>query len=467
GVGVDWARWYDGTGARCVDLPTYPFQHERYWPALAPDAGDVTAAGLIADAHPMLGAVLPLAQSEGVVFTSRLSAHAQPWLAGPATPMTGLLELALRVGDHVGCDRVESLVHTVPLVVPADGSVMTQVRVGEPDASGARTVAFFSRTDGAAWTEHATGVLVPAAGRPVVGVAGGEVEFALSGEVAREADRFGLHPALLAEVVREVVGERELVPVSWRGVTLHAAGASVVRARMGRPGEESVSLVLVDAAGEPVLTVEELVLGAPAVSVGAPARDGLLCLEWVPAEVSESSAVDESRLTVLPVEGGDTPEAVHAAAVEVLAAVQEWLSEERPEDARLVIVVRGDLAGAAVTGLVRAAESENPGRFLLVDAEGEWSASEVLAAGEPYVRVRDGVVHVGRLARLSSSVGVVESPLVDGTVLVTGGTGGLGSEVARHLVVRHGVRTLLLLSRRGLDAPGAVVLRDELIAAGA
>ncbi|WP_343978026.1 MDR/SDR family oxidoreductase, partial [Streptosporangium amethystogenes] len=54
----------------------------------------------------------------------------------------------------------------------------------------------------------------------------------------------------------------------------------------------------------------------------------------------------------------------------------------------------------------------------------------------------------------------------EGTVLITGGTGGLGAEVARHLVAEHGLRHLLLVSRRGLDAPGALELRAELIAHG-
>ena len=41
-----------------------------------------------------------------------------------------------------------------------------------------------------------------------------------------------------------------------------------------------------------------------------------------------------------------------------------------------------------------------------------------------------------------------------GTVLITGGTGGLGALVARHLVGEHGVRHLLLASRRGRERAG-------------
>ncbi|MGO4425736.1 beta-ketoacyl reductase, partial [Streptomyces sp. MCAF7] len=55
----------------------------------------------------------------------------------------------------------------------------------------------------------------------------------------------------------------------------------------------------------------------------------------------------------------------------------------------------------------------------------------------------------------------------DGTVLITGGTGTLGAVLARHLVGRHGVRHLLLASRRGPDAPGATELGAELAELGA
>jgi polyketide synthase 12 len=54
-----------------------------------------------------------------------------------------------------------------------------------------------------------------------------------------------------------------------------------------------------------------------------------------------------------------------------------------------------------------------------------------------------------------------------GTVVITGGTGMAGSALARHVVANHGVRQLMLLSRRGAEAPGAAELVAELSAAGA
>ncbi|MFC7386748.1 type I polyketide synthase, partial [Sphaerisporangium rhizosphaerae] len=226
---------------------------------------------------------------------------------------------------------------------------------------------------------------------------------------------------------------------------------------------------------------------------------------------------------------GDVVERVRTALRTVLAALHGWLAEA---DARpAVVVTRGavvvadgevpDPAQAAVWGLVRAAQSEEPGRITLVDLEpGEGSLEGVraalgsdgasasavpaavdggedgfaggvraaLACGEPEVAVRGGGLWVPRLSHVDSvdpeggvsspgEVGRVdgedagEKPVaawpVDGTTLVTGGTGGLGALVARHLVVVHGVRHLLLVSRRGLDAPGAVELRDELTELGA
>ncbi|MFJ2577886.1 SDR family NAD(P)-dependent oxidoreductase [Kitasatospora aureofaciens] len=506
GGAVDWARLFDGTGARPVDLPTYPFQHEHYWPTRAGGAGDVASAGLLAADHPLLGAAVPLAGSDSIVFTGRLSREAAKWEADGegVFPATGFLELAIRVGDHVGRDRVERLALTQPLALGAGSGTMVQVRAGAPDEAGARTVTFFSRPDGPLdepWTEHASGVLTTGARvadfdaavwPPKGAVADGAglwrrgdetfVEAVLPGELVGEASGFGVHPALLAAVVR--AEGRGLVPVAWSGVSLHASGASVVRARLVRTGADTVSLAVVDAAGAPVLSAEAVVLGEPAAATaGAGAVGSLLRLEWVPApsrvlepvravtlgvEVASLAEVADAvpDVVVVPVSGGETPEAVHEATAWALGLVQEWLADGRFAGSRLVFVTRGavsagdevtDLVGGAVWGLVRAAESENPGRFVLVDTDGELPLDAVLAVGESQLVVRDGVVRVGRLARASG--GEPASGWGSGTVVVTGGTGGLGRLVARHLVVVHGVRDLLLLSRRG--GAGALVAELE------
>ena len=70
--------------------------------------------------------------------------------------------------------------------------------------------------------------------------------------------------------------------------------------------------------------------------------------------------------------------------------------------------------------------------------------------------------HIGKLV-----LGLPPIVAAGGTVLITGGTGALGSLIARHLVTRHGVGSLLLVSRGGEAAPGAGELRAELEALGA
>ncbi|MGC5365813.1 SpnB-like Rossmann fold domain-containing protein, partial [Streptomyces sp. DT24] len=93
---------------------------------------------------------------------------------------------------------------------------------------------------------------------------------------------------------------------------------------------------------------------------------------------------------------------------------------------------------APVWGLVRAAQAENPGRFVLLDVDVEGVAgvdvAGVVASGEPEVAVRGGVVWVPRLVAVEGSgVGTadVSVDVSSGVVLVTGGTGGLGGLIAR------------------------------------
>ncbi|MEV0041754.1 type I polyketide synthase, partial [Streptomyces sp. NPDC050804] len=140
GALVEWPAFFAGVDARSVDLPTYAFQHQWFWPQPS-SAGprDVRAAGLGSAGHPLLGAAVELAEGEGALFTARLSVQSHSWLADHVVmgrvllPGTALLELAFRAGDEVGCDRVEELTLASPLVLPEQGAVQVQVRVGVAD----------------------------------------------------------------------------------------------------------------------------------------------------------------------------------------------------------------------------------------------------------------------------------------------------------------------------------------------
>ncbi|MEE1769044.1 SDR family NAD(P)-dependent oxidoreductase [Streptomyces sp. JV185] len=203
------------------------------------------------------------------------------------------------------------------------------------------------------------------------------------------------------------------------------------------------------------------------------------------AAVTDGAPVpDVVLLPVASADGADLPAAVRAVTGHVLETLQTWLADARYTSARLLVVTRNavtatdddaaavDLAQAPVWGLLRAVQEEYPGRFVLVDADGSATARDslpaVAASGESEVVLRGAEVRVLRLARMAAAAPTHPLPWdPTGTVLITGGTSGLGAVVARHLVEQHGVRHLLLAGRRGPDAPGATELRDELNALGA
>ncbi|GAA3543221.1 type I polyketide synthase [Amycolatopsis ultiminotia] len=351
---------------------------------------------------------------------------------------------------------------------------------------------------------------------------GGEevfAELALDTDTAARATAFGLHPALLDAVFHAAVGHladggpdgRAPLPFAFDGVQLAQSGVGALRARIARTAPNTFCVDAVDETGALVLSVESVRVRPIERQALARLRGAapLFDLEWVavpavskvdigrvvvlgdPATVeapeSLASCVDLAEFTALQ----DVPDTavwqapcgagagdVHAGVLRTLALVQEWIAAEHP--GRLVIVTRGaaglpgeepDLVGAAVAGLVRSAQSEHPGRFLLIDHDGDAvaikSLADAVAQDEPHLAVRNGRLLAPRLQPLPATEPGEPRSFGHGTVLITGGTGGIGAIVARHLVAAHGAQRLLLAARRGAAADGAAELVAELTDLGA
>ncbi|KND44528.1 type I polyketide synthase [Streptomyces stelliscabiei] len=358
------------------------------------------------------------------------------------------------------------------------------------------------------------------------------VEVRLPEDQHTGAAGFGLHPALLDAALHglwlaapdgadqnDAPGTARL-PFSWEGVHLHASGATELRVRLSYDDTGSVALAAADPAGRPVADVAALAIRPIAVDAlrgaAAQGRDSLFTLGWtalpttteppvgrwaalgteqllpethenldaLTAAVDGDAAVPDVVVTLCP-PGGNSADAARTALAGTLRLLQTWLADDRWADTRLVLVTRGgvatapgedigDLAAAAVWGLVRSAQSEHPDRFVLVDADDPAEALKALPAAlsatEPQLAVRDGRTLAPRLTRTpptdaEAAAGKPWDP--EGTVLVTGAFGVLGGLVARHLVTEHGARHLLLTGRRGADTPEAAALVDELTALGA
>ncbi len=318
-------------------------------------------------------------------------------------------------------------------------------------------------------------------------------EVSLVAEQRAEAGRFRLHPVLLDAALHstmlnaETAAEhRELgarLPFSWRDISLDLAGADRLRVRARFRDEWDVVVNLANAEGAPVATIESLAL-RPVSGEQLQAKDTggaeLSGLEWVEVPAAEAE-VAPAELYELPGCAGEGADAAHECATAALGKIQQWLATE-PEGSRLAILTRGalatgrgeipDPAAAAPWGLVRAAASEHPGRFLLIDSDGseasEASLRQALAADprEGQLALREGKPLAPRLVPVGSADRGHTGPDPERTVLVTGATGGLGSLVARHLAEAHGARHLLLASRSGEWARGAAELRAELMDLG-
>ncbi|MFF5173643.1 SDR family NAD(P)-dependent oxidoreductase [Micromonospora sp. NPDC000089] len=555
GTPVEWAAWFTRAGRRpaIVDLPTYAFQHQRYWLDARTAGHDAAGLGAHDAGHPLLDTALTTAAGDIRVHGGRLSVRTQPWLADHlvrgrvVVPGTALVELALHAGAQAGCDTLEELTLAAPLVLPDDGARTLQLQLAAPDDGGRRRITIHSRPADephADWTGHADGVLAPGEGEPAesltewpppeadavpvepiyvrlreLGVAHGptfrglraawRTPEAVFAEVelpdGTATTGYALHPALLDAALHVVglaaddaddTGAR--LPWAWTGVSLAAEGATHLRVRLTRSGPAS-TLTLADAAGAPVARIAALVsrpLAADQLDA-ATADLPLYDLRWNPVPLPARPAhgivpldpdgglaalADDARLVLAPVGtiAPDDPLATtRTRLADTLALLQGWLADDRFAGRQLVVPTRGavpadgdvtDLAGAAVWGLVRAAQLEHPGRFVLADLAGEDDAdllARALAADEPQLALRAGRLLVPRLAPAEPDPTGAVDLVPDGTVLVTGATGALGGVVARHLVTHHKVRHLMLVSRHGADAPGAADLLADLGRLGA
>ncbi len=338
GYDVEWTRFFDGSSAELVKLPTYPFQRQRYWlDAVRVGVVDPAAIGLVSAQHPLLGAAVGLAGGDGWLFTGNVSLQSHPWLADHVVADsvllagTAFLELALRAGSEVGCAVVEELIQETPLVLPERGGVHLQLAVGDLDESGGRRFEIYSRPaidtaehagSGSDWIRHASGTLAP--GEPVVEEVLGEwpptgalaldldgvyedlaalgleygpmfqglnaawrlgedvfAEVSLGADHQDDAEGFLMHPALLDASLHALAvdstGEGSpRVPFSWNGVSLHAVGPRALRVRLSLVAEDEVSMVIADGAGMLVGNVASLSLRAlPAGQLTNRARAGM------------------------------------------------------------------------------------------------------------------------------------------------------------------------------------------------
>ncbi|MDJ1134159.1 SDR family NAD(P)-dependent oxidoreductase, partial [Streptomyces iconiensis] len=315
------------------NLPTYPFQHHRYWLEGPSAQGDATSLGLDTLDHPFLSAATTLADGDTLLLSGRLSRRHHAWLVGHSVddnallPATAYLELAFQAAGWLDCGSVEELTLEAPLFLPEHGGVRLQVTVDPPDDEGRRAIRVHSRPDIAGdgtldeevvWSRHAAGVLAPAsaqAGTPLevwpppgaaeldadglyerladLGYTYGAAfqnlcaawaldhtvysEVELAPEYHADAARFGIHPALLDSALHamglgDYLGEGVQLPFTWSGASLQATGATTLRVALapGEGGENTVTLSVADPTGAPVARIEQLTL-RPAPSGRPPA----------------------------------------------------------------------------------------------------------------------------------------------------------------------------------------------------
>ncbi len=314
-----------------------------------------------------------------------------------------------------------------------------------------------------------------------------------------EKHGFELHPALLEAALQAMaLADRPPgMPFAFSGVRLRGAGAASLHVRLA-PAEDGWSLIATATDGQPVLSIDA-VRTRPVDAARPAGRNALFAVEWTAVagasdrpgdartavlEIDDLAALaaqppDQALVVIESPEGDDLLANTHALSERVLSLLQAWLAVDALSASRLVVVTRRavaaadgerpDLVQAPLAGLLRAAASEHPGRFGLIDTDGDERSIAALplalASDEPELALREGTLLAPRVRRFHPG-GTEAADPAPGTMLITGGTTGLGATFARRMAERHGVRHLLLVSRRGAAAPGVDRLVAELHAAG-
>jgi acyl transferase domain-containing protein/NADPH:quinone reductase-like Zn-dependent oxidoreductase/acyl carrier protein len=577
GASVNWATFFEGSGAHRVDLPTYAFQRHSYWVAPGAGTGDLSAAGLGRLGHPVLAAAVQVADRDEWVFTGRLSVQEQPWLrdhvvlGATIVPGAALVELAVAAGQQAGSPVVEELVMETPLRLADAVTVQVQVTVGEPDGDGRREVAIYALPSAAGQepglrpTRHARGTLMsvptaqayaepagtwpPPGAQPVdVDVAYAQLadagyEYGLAFQAIRAAWRyqdgilaevelaeeagtargFTIHPALLDAAAHcGLFGNRKDtvdLPFTWSEVSIQPTSETRVRVRVGPPDDSAPRIEIVGERGEPVARVGKLLSRPldPAMlrAMGAADGESLFAVDWVPVKapdtpppvrvallgdelagagerfadldglkraVTDGTSVPD--VVVVPVprasDGQDPAREAGVVTAATLALLQNWLASNSLSTARLLVVSRGgiavghqppSMAQAAAWGLVRSAQSEHPGRFVLADVgagDGEPAWAALASLDEPQLAVRHGQLLAPRLVpaavwpaegtwRLS---GEGKGSLDDLAIIESAGGRPLGDDEIRVAVRAAGLNFRDVLIALGMY-PGDVPLGSE------
>ncbi|CAL9427124.1 hypothetical protein SUDANB105_01962 [Streptomyces sp. enrichment culture] len=508
---------YNPTSKPPTNLPTYAFQHRPYW--VQRTTTGITTAGLINPGHPLLGALVSLADEDRLVFTGRISLSTHPWLADhaiagtPLLPATAFLDLTLHAAQHTNTPTIQDLTLEQPLPITT-ATTHLQITVSAPDAEGHRTVTIHTQpTPDAPFTRHATATLTTTPTSPSATQTWPPTSPPLDTTLLYEhlADHgytYGptfqnlthawhdphtgtlhtqtttppstghtIHPALLDATLHPLLQltTTPRLPFTFSGVTLHATDATHLHTQLTPTGPDTYALTATDPQGAPVIEIESLLL-RPAdlaavtagAGTGADPSVGLFRVEWQPQPTPEPPArtaltavlgegltgmtaafgddvVRHADLDALAAASGPVPrdvlvpltgvrppagtdddplEAAREAAQHALDLMQRWLADDRFAQSRLVLITRHGVAtrydepvrdeASSVWGLVRSAQNEHPGRFLLIDVDLDDGSSRAVAAAldtadEPQLAVRRGTVLAARLTR-SAPKGLLTPP---------------------------------------------------------